>query len=138
LTAVHSSAKGSIPSISPGFNGYDTRIKEDGYKMGTYMPRGSGACWLTQAATVAANLPTNIIGIHVPTWNDWEEGTAIESAIDNAITVTASITTNTLTWAVSGGTGDETTISSYVILASPDGVNAGIVGTQATGGSKSF
>jgi hypothetical protein len=136
LSSVHSTAKGSIPCISPGFNGYLTASV--GWSKGKYMPRDSGKCWLSQAATVSANLPTNIIGIQVPTWDDWEEGSAIETAIDNAIAVTASIAGTILSWSVSGGTGDESTISSYTFLASPDGVNAAVLGTQATGGTHTF
>jgi hypothetical protein len=138
LTGMHSSALTSMPCISPKFNGYVTGVKEAGYKEGYILPPDSGKCWLSQAATVAANYPTNMIGIQVATWSDWEEGTPVEPGIDNAIVVAAHVTGNVLSWSVSGGTGDESTIASYALWASPDGVNLGPLGTQATGGSKTF
>lgn len=136
LTSVHSSAKGSIPCLAPGFNGYLTRSVA--WSKGKYMPRDSGKCWLSQASVINANRPTNIIGIQVATWNDWEEGSEVESAIDNNISITTSGTGNILSWSVSGGTGDETTISSYRILASPDGINAAFIGTVAKGSGNTF
>lgn len=136
LTTVHSSAKGCVPAVAPGFNGMLTA--STAWSKGKYMPRDSGKCWLAQAAVVNANLPTNCPFILFPTVNDWEEGTAMETGIDNAIVVAASVATNTLSWSVAGGTGDETTIDSYRIIASPDGVAAYLVGTAAVGGGNSF
>jgi hypothetical protein len=136
LSSVSGSSKGAIPCISPGFNGYLT--KSVAWSAGKYMPRDSGKCWVSQAAVVNANLPSNTIGIQVPTWNDWEEGSEIESAIDNGITVNASLAGSILSWRVSGGTGDESTISSYLVLATYDGVSAAMVATQAPGLSKTF
>lgn len=138
LTGMHSSAKTSMPCLAPKFNGYVTNVKESGYKKGYVLPSDYGTCWLSQAATITANYPTNMIGIQVATWSDYEEGTEIETSIDNSITVLSSITGPTLSWSVSGGTGDETTISSYAIMATPDGVSAAIIGTQAPGGSKTL
>lgn len=138
LSSVHSSSKGSMPCLSPGFNGYLTTVKESGYKKGYILNRDFGKCWTSQAAVIGANIPTNIIGIQVATWCDWEEGSAIESPIDNGITVTANIVSNTLSWSVSGGTGDERTISSYELIATYDGINVAVLGTQNVGGSRTF
>jgi hypothetical protein len=133
---VNGNAKGAMQCISAGFNGMLTGTTA--WSKGKYMPRDNGKCWLTQAALINSNLCSNAVGIQVPTWDDWEEGSEIESAIQNNIAVVASVTGSTLNWSVSGGTGDETTISEYLILASPDGVNAAILWSQAVGGSKSF
>jgi hypothetical protein len=141
LSSVHSSAKGSMPCLAPKFNGYVTKVKEGGYKAGYVLPSDNGKCWITQAATIAANYPTNIIGIQIATATDYEEGSEIETGIDNQITVTASITSNTLSWSIAGGTGDETTISSYQILAQVPGAtpnDTAIIGTQIAGGSHTF
>jgi hypothetical protein len=127
LTNAHSSAKGSIIHIAKGFDGYLST-----WKQGWYLPGDNGKCWLHQASVNAANMPTHCIGMHI-NWDDEEEGTGVENGIDNAISVTASISGNTLSWSVSGGTGDETTIFDYLILASPDNVNAAILGSIAKG-----
>lgn len=136
INSARSSSKGSVLSIAPGFNGYET--KSVGWSKGKYMPRDNGKCWLSQSALVNSNVLSNAVEIQDTTFNDWEEATELEDAIDNGITVTASITGSTLSWSVSGGTGDETTIHNYMIMASPDGTNAAYIGTQATGGSKTF
>jgi hypothetical protein len=138
LTSTHSSSKSIVPCISPGFNGYNTVVHESGYKKGWYMPRDYGKCWLTQASVVNANVPTNCFGIQVSTWCDYEEGSPIEPGIDNSITVSSSLTGSVLTWSVSGGTGDETTISSYDVTATSDGVHAAQIYTEGTGGGKRF
>ena len=130
--------KGCVLAISPGFNG--TLTKTVAWSKGKMMPRNYGACWLAQSKFVAANLLPSLVEVLLCTGcgGDWEEGTEIGSAIDNGITVKASINGTLLTWSVVGGTGDESTISSYTILASPDGINAAIIGTQATGGNKTL
>lgn len=129
-------SKLTLPCIAPGFNGMLTASV--GWSKGKYLPRDSGKCWLQQAAQLNAHLTPNIIGIQVPTWNDWQEGSQVEDGIENNIVVTASISVNTLSWSVSGGTGDESTIANYKIMTSPDGVNAAVLATVATGGSNTF
>lgn len=140
LNSVHSSGKGSLPAISPGFNGYLTLTTA--WSKGKYLQRDFVKCWLDQAALVNANLPTNCIGILVPTWNDWAEGTGIETAIDGGVAVAASIAANNLSWSVSGGSGNETSISSYEVLAfdptAMSGVDTAILTTQLPGGTKTL
>jgi hypothetical protein len=57
--------------------------------------------------------------IQIPTWNDYEEGTAIEMGIDNCVTVSASRSGSTLYWKISGG--QENTIDHYNVYISKDG-----------------
>ena len=58
--------------------------------------------------------------MQIVTWNDYEEGTAIESGIDNCVNVSAQVTGTQLTWAISG---QENTIDHYTVFVSEDGVN---------------
>jgi hypothetical protein len=60
-------------------------------------------------------------GIQVATWNDYEEGTAIEPGIDNCIFLTPSQSGTTFGWTVTGG--DESTIDHYSVFISGDGTN---------------
>lgn len=138
LSTVHANAKGSMLCLTPGFDGYLTAIPPPGWSKGKYMPRDAGNCWISVAATLAANIPTHCIGIQLCTWDDWEEGTEVESAIDNELTLTGSISGNILTFGVSGGTGDQRTLSSFRFLATPDGVNAAVLGTQSPNGTGTF
>jgi hypothetical protein len=142
LNSVHSNAKGAMPAISPKFNG--TLTKSVWWSEGKYLPSHSGKCWLAQAALVNANLPVNTDGIYVSTWNDWQEGTAIEPTIDPFFTVLASLSGNVVSWSINerlfneGDTVSEVTISSYEVIASADGISAVLVGTQSTGGSNTL
>lgn len=131
LTTVNPSAKGSMCVMYPGFNGYLTA--DVAWSKGKYIQRDSGKCWVSQASTINANVPPNCIGIQVATWNDWEEGSEIESAIQNSVSISASIAGNLISWAITGGTGDESTLSSYKVIATKDGVSAAIVASFPTG-----
>jgi hypothetical protein len=59
--------------------------------------------------------------IQIATWNDYEEGTAIEPGIDNCVYLTPSQSGTTIKWDVSGG--DESTIDHYTVFISSDGTN---------------
>jgi hypothetical protein len=50
----------------------------------------------------------------IPTWNDYEEGTEIETGIDNCVSIQPSLSEGRLTWTVSGS---ENTIDHFVVLA---------------------
>jgi hypothetical protein len=56
--------------------------------------------------------------LQLVTWNDYEEGTEIETGIDNCLTLSASVTGNMLGWKVSG---NENTLDHYIVYFSPDG-----------------
>lgn len=56
--------------------------------------------------------------LQLVTWNDYEEGTEMESGIDNCFSLNASLSGTTLEWAISG---DENTIDHYAVYTSPDG-----------------
>jgi PKD repeat protein len=56
--------------------------------------------------------------IQLVTWNDYEEGTAIESGIDNCVVVTPHTSSNTLSWTVVGNTN---AVDHYRVFISLDG-----------------
>jgi len=61
-------------------------------------------------------LPT----LQLVTWNDYEEGTEIESGISNCMTVSAQVGSNTLRWTANG---NRNTLDHYVVYISTDGKN---------------
>lgn len=126
LSTVHSNAKSSMLFLSWGFDGYLTAIPPPGWSKGKYVPQDAGKCYLDTLAALAANVPTHCAGVQV-VWNDYEEGDQIETSIDNALTVHASLSGSIVTYSVSGGTGDESTLSAYRLLATPDGINAAVL-----------
>ena len=59
--------------------------------------------------------------IQIATWNDYEEGTAIEPGIDNCVYLIPGQSGTTINWSVNGG--DESTIDHYTVFLSSDGTN---------------
>ena len=58
--------------------------------------------------------------LQLVTWNDYEEGTEIESGIDSCFSLDASLSDNTLKWSTQG---NENTVDHYSVYASRDGKN---------------
>lgn len=83
-----------------------------------------GQTWLSKFAaqskyfSSARPLPV----LQVATWNDYEEGTTIESGIDNCIVMNAGSDRTAVTWQL-GGAGLENTIDHYTVFLSRDGEN---------------
>lgn len=148
-TASTSSQTVIMSSMRAGFN--DTNATwgfscSDGHCWGRKMDRACGTLWVNDIARLTRTLqpPGNtfsgshqIKAVLIPTWNDYEEGTAIEPGIDNCVNesnfVLDSISGTTLSWHLvfaapssaappSGWpTGLDQTIHHYVLFASSDG-----------------
>ncbi len=82
-----------------------------------------GQTWLDTFATVGKFYSANnqLPALQVVTWNDYEEGTAIEPGLDNCVFLQPSISGTTLNWSVGGG--PESTIDHYTVFSSTDGQN---------------
>jgi len=57
--------------------------------------------------------------LQLVTWDDYEEGTPLETGIDNCVSVSGSVSGGTLSWNI--GAGQENTIQYYSIYISTDG-----------------
>jgi hypothetical protein len=68
--------------------------------------------------------------LQLVTWNDYEEGTEIETGIDNCVSVSASITGNSLQWKI---TGNENTVDHYTVFISNDGQSLMPIAQMETG-----
>jgi hypothetical protein len=131
LSIVSKSEKKAIGAMAHGFNG--TLTKTAKWSLGKYLPNGDGACLIQRAQTINQNIPSNVTRMQWVTWNDWAEGTAIEAGVENDVTVTATVDRSTVSWKVTSGTGDESTIDHYEIYATADGVNAAKLGSVPPG-----
>ncbi|MCU1284984.1 MAG: hypothetical protein JWO13_1334 [Acidobacteriales bacterium] len=72
----------------------------------------------------------------VVTWNDYEEGTEVETGIDNCVSsLNATVVGSTLSWnpTFSSTAGSESTISGYIVYDSTDGQNLTSKSTLASG-----
>jgi PKD repeat protein len=76
--------------------------------------------WADQSKWYSTSKPLQ--QIQIATWNDYEEGTTIESGIDNCVTVNAVVVGTSVTWSLAGA-GLENTIDHYTVFISADGQN---------------
>jgi hypothetical protein len=97
------------------------------------MDQNCGQTWLDTFAQIntqystASPLPL----LQLVTWNDYEEGTELESGIDNCATATTSLTSTSLSWKLS--TGSATTVDHYQILVGLDDTNLMPLATASAG-----
>jgi hypothetical protein len=89
---------------------------------GRVMDQQCGQTWLqtfsqiNQLYKAGQQLPY----LQLVTWNDYEEGTEMESGIDSCFSLNASVAGNTLEWTISG---NENTVDHYNVYTSTDGQN---------------
>jgi hypothetical protein len=84
------------------------------------MGQQCGQTWLQTFSEVNAlyHSGKQLTSLQLVTWNDYEEGTEIESGISNCLSVSASSSGNSLRWTVKGS---EKTVDHYVAFVSTDG-----------------
>ena len=68
--------------------------------------------------------------LQIVTWNDYEEGSEIESGIDNCASIAAAVSGTTLSWTLDG---NENTLDHYLTLVSMDGENLMPLASASTG-----
>ncbi len=86
------------------------------------MGQQCGQTWLQTFAKINSlyNSGRQLTDLQLVTWNDYEEGTEIESGISNCVSISASVSGNGLKWAAKG---NGSTIDHYVAYISTDGQN---------------
>jgi hypothetical protein len=86
------------------------------------MKQQCGQTWLKTFSEINGlyNAGKQLPFVQLVTWNDYEEGTEIESGIDNCFSLSPSISGTSLQWSVSG---DESSIDYYRVYISTDGKN---------------
>jgi hypothetical protein len=105
-----------------GYKGFNDSIAAWAPNPPRVLDQQCGATWLATLSeagryySATAQLPA----VQLVTWNDYEEGTEIESGIDNCVTVSAAVSGASLSWTV---TGSEATIDHYTVFISADGQN---------------
>ena len=170
--AAHSSKPVQIGSLNAGFNdtnaswGFEeedcstTQSNGNCHPYGRKKSRQCGLVWVNSYAQLAGSNPpgggpyfsssNQIPFMGIPTWNDYEEGSAIEPGIDNCLTessLAASLNGSTIDWSFSFGTtsyadvaGSAITIHHYALWDGTNGTwtqisqnNVGMSGTSCSG-----
>lgn len=119
------------------FKGFDDRLAAWGE--GRRVDQACGLTFVRSLAAVAKYLsraPANLPLLQVATWNDYEEGTEVETGIDNCGSVSADVRgTMVKPLPRFTGQGSEETVDHYEIYVSVDGERLLDAGPLAVGGA---
>jgi PKD repeat protein len=127
--AAQSSSKYTVGSSYKGFN--DTLAAWGSNRI---INQQCGLTWLdtfTEANKFYSS-SHQLPAIQLATWNDYEEGTEIESGIDNCVALSAVVTGSTLSWSI-GAKASERTIDYYSVFISTDSQNLMKLASVAAG-----
>jgi PKD repeat protein len=116
-TALGFPTEYSTGSAYKGFN--DTLAL---WGTGRIIDQQCGQTWLKAVAEAGKYYSSvkQMLGIQLVTWNDYEEGSEIESGIDNCVTVSATVAGTVASWTI---TGQMNTLDHFTVFASQDGAN---------------
>ena len=128
-------ASPSLLAFGSAYAGFNDTLAAWGTDRLTH--RDCGQTWLDSLSEVGQFYSSGkqLAALQLVTWNDYEEGTEIESGIDNCIYLTPSISGSVFHWSVGGG--DENTVDHYTVFISSDGQNLAKLG-DVPAGSHSF
>jgi hypothetical protein len=86
------------------------------------MDQQCGQTWLKTFSQVNSlyNSGRQLPYLQLVTWNDYEEGTEMESGIDSCFSLQPSVSGNMLEWTAEG---NENTVDHYSVYSSSDGQN---------------
>jgi hypothetical protein len=111
-------AHASEDAYGAAYKGFNDSLASWG--SGRVMSQQCGQTWLQTFSKINSmyNSSRQLDALQLVTWNDYEEGTEIETGIDNCLSISASISGGTLKWSVSG---NENTLDHYLVFISTDG-----------------
>jgi hypothetical protein len=117
-------------TIGASYKGFNDSLASWG--SGRVMSQQCGQTWLQTFSEIDGlyNADKQLNDLQLVTWNDYEEGTEIESGIGNCFSITGSTSGNTLQWAINGS---ESTVDHYNVYISTDGQNLMQLTDAATG-----
>jgi hypothetical protein len=139
-------ASSALAAWGSAYKGFDDAVVNGWGGGERYAGQQCGKTWLdTFAAAATANGSHALAGLQLVTWDDYEEGTELETGIDDHLAVTASVTSGgTLSWtvaldanapsectsAVAGGWDPGSVVDHYAVYASPASDGQGLTLVQ--------
>lgn len=104
--------------IGSAYKGFNDTIS--GWSQRRVVNQKCGQTWLKTLDEIGKfySQSSQLAGIQLVTWNDYEEGTEIESGIDNCVSVRARATGGSIQWTLQG---DEGTVDHYEIWSTTNG-----------------
>ncbi|MCI0352397.1 MAG: PKD domain-containing protein [Acidobacteriales bacterium] len=110
----------ALETFGSGFKGFDDSLSAWGKNR--KILQYCGQTWLASMAEAGEYYSSSnqLENLQLVTWNDYEEGTEIETGVDNCLSITAGVQGSALNWSI---TGSESTIDHYSVFISLDGEN---------------
>jgi hypothetical protein len=110
----------SEETVGAAYKGFDDTLASWGSRR--TMKQRCGQTWLQTFSKVNGlyNSGKQLPYLQLVTWNDYEEGSEIESGIDSCFSLSGSVSGQTFQWNISG---DESTVDHYRVYISTDGQN---------------
>jgi PKD repeat protein len=107
-------------SSGSGYKGFNDTLAAWG--TGRIIGQQCGQTWLQSLADAGKHYSATqqMLGIQLVTWNDYEEGSEIETGIDNCVSVTAAVAGTAVSWSI---TGQVNTVDHFSVFISQDGEN---------------
>jgi len=111
-------AHGGSKTFGAVYKGFNDKLA--GWGSNRVMGQGCGQTWLQTFSTINRlyNSGKQLEALQLATWNDYEEGSELESGIDNCVSISAKVSASELNWSISG---KENTIDHYKIYISKNG-----------------
>jgi hypothetical protein len=106
--------------VGTAFKGFNDTLATWG--LDRVIDQNCGQTWLQSFSEIGEfySSGNQLPALQIATWNDYEEGTAIEPGIDNCVFLVPSQSGTTINWTVNG---NENTIDHYSVFISTDGKN---------------
>lgn len=107
-------------STSSGYKGFNDTLALWGSNR--IINQQCGQTWLQSMAEAGKfySATKQMLGLQLVTWNDYEEGSELETGIDNCVTVSVSVSGTVANWSI---TGQQNTIDHFSLFVSQDGQN---------------
>lgn len=112
------SAPASAIIFGTAYKGFDDRLAA--WTANRVMDQRNAQTWLETFAKIDSTYSASrqLGFLQLVTWNDYEEGTELESGIENGVSVSPSLSGSTLGWSIAG---DESTLDHFTVFISTDG-----------------
>ena len=113
--------KANLITLGSTYKGFNDTVAK--WSTNRVVDQKCGQTWLDTFVNIGQHYSTSnqLPALQVVTWNDYEEGTAIELGVDNCVYLVPSMSGKNLSWTVNGGS--EATIDHYTVFSSSDGQN---------------
>lgn len=134
LTWFYSNTLSTYPTMDTYgalWKGFNDTIASWSPTGGRHIDQSCAQTWLNTFNTVNQyySATNQLAALQLVTWNDYEEGTEVETGIDDCIAMTPTLSGTQLSWSV---TGNENAVDHYTVYASPDGLNLASLGDFST------